>query len=264
MTDGKFSLTRKQEPMEWEVLPEDADERRSFERSVAIHGGNVRAAIANALRIFALVHTGGSFAAQCKIMANEVAKLDLAPVAQPAPSVPAEYVTDATHEKVMDAIAVALGDAYDCLRTWGAWSYGTMSQDDFVQVVEQPDRLAEIADAAIRAMLASGAQPALSVPGRATMIERLKAAVEGECDGLAIDDRHAEAILDYVLAAAPEAPKRKPLTREEMDAATRDAADKLLDCIYEHGTASEAVGPAVRAIGRAVEAAHGIKENSND
>ena len=85
-------------------------------------------------------------------------------VAQPAPSVPAEYVTDATHEKVMDAIAAALGDAYDCLRVWGAWSYGTMSQDDFVQVVEQQDRLAEIADAAIRAMLASGVQPAPSVP----------------------------------------------------------------------------------------------------
>lgn len=60
---------------------------------------------------------------------------------QPAPSVPVEYVTDTTHEKVMDAIAVALGDAYDCLRVWGAWSYGTMSQDDFVQVVEQQDRL---------------------------------------------------------------------------------------------------------------------------
>ena len=95
MTDGKFSLTRKQEPMEWEVLPEDADERRSFERSVAIHGGDVRAAIANALRIFALVHPGGSFAAQCKIMANEVAKLDLALIAQPAPSAPdIDYIVD--------------------------------------------------------------------------------------------------------------------------------------------------------------------------
>jgi hypothetical protein len=35
------------------------------------------------------------------------------------------------------------------------------------------------------------------------MIENMKAAIEGECDGLSITDHHARAILDYVIDAAP-------------------------------------------------------------
>lgn len=35
----------------------------------------------------------------------------------------------------------------------------------------------------------------------ALRVERLKAAIEGECDGLAITDAHAKAILEYVDAA---------------------------------------------------------------
>lgn len=37
-------------------------------------------------------------------------------------------------------------------------------------------------------------------------IERLKDAIEGECDGLSIDDAHARAILEYVLASPPAVP----------------------------------------------------------
>ena len=59
---------------------------------------------------------------------------------------------DARLERTMDAIAQALGDAYDCTRAWSAWQVGTMSEDDFVPIVEQPDRLAEIAQAAINAV----------------------------------------------------------------------------------------------------------------
>lgn len=33
------------------------------------------------------------------------------------------------------------------------------------------------------------------------MIQRMQDAVEGECDSLAIDEQHARAILEYVLAA---------------------------------------------------------------
>lgn len=79
-------------------------------------------------------------------------------------SVPAEV----PREFVMDAIAQALGDAYDCTRVWSAWGYGTMSQDDFHLIAEDGDRLSEIADAAIMVMGASApkpcAQPAPSVP----------------------------------------------------------------------------------------------------
>lgn len=58
----------------------------------------------------------------------------------------------AQKEAVMDAIADALGEAYDCTRVWHAWSYGTMGPDDFALVAADPSRVAEIATAAIAAM----------------------------------------------------------------------------------------------------------------
>ena len=38
-------------------------------------------------------------------------------------------------------------DIYACTRVWEAWSYGTMSADDFVPANEESDLLAEVADA---------------------------------------------------------------------------------------------------------------------
>jgi len=55
-------------------------------------------------------------------------------------------------KKANDAVAAALGDAYDCGRVWAAWSYGTMGEDDFSLVVEDPDRVSEIAGAALDAV----------------------------------------------------------------------------------------------------------------
>ena len=101
---------------------------------------------------------------------------------------------------------------------------------------------------------AAGAQPAPSVPGRATMIERLKAAVEGECDGLAIDDRHAEAILDYVLAAELEAPEAHEATKPA------PSAPNPSDFSVYQPPWSRSDITILRAIARAVEATHGIKE----
>lgn len=56
-----------------------------------------------------------------------------------------EKLREASAEKV----AEALGEAYDCTRTWGAWSYGTMGPGDFCLVAEDSDRLAEIVEAAL-------------------------------------------------------------------------------------------------------------------
>jgi hypothetical protein len=67
-----------------------------------------------------------------------------APVVQPEP--------EAKRDAVIAAVAEALGNAYDCLRDWEAWSDGTMGEDDFVLVTEDLDRVAEIADTAIEAM----------------------------------------------------------------------------------------------------------------
>ena len=61
-------------------------------------------------------------------------------------------LTDDQADKVDEAIREALGDAYDCLRVWNAWSYGTMGPDDFSQVAEDSDRVAEIRNAAAVAL----------------------------------------------------------------------------------------------------------------
>ncbi|SNS16789.1 hypothetical protein [Pseudomonas segetis] len=53
-------------------------------------------------------------------------------------------------DALRDIVAQAIGwDAYDCTRVWSAWGVGTMSEDDFVPVVEQEDRLYEITDACL-------------------------------------------------------------------------------------------------------------------
>lgn len=56
---------------------ENSREREIFDGEVVHAGGDVRAHIARSLRIWAAVHPGGSYAAQCKIMSNEVLKLHL-------------------------------------------------------------------------------------------------------------------------------------------------------------------------------------------
>ena len=65
---------------------------------------------------------------------------------QPAPVA----VVMPEREALRDIIAEAIGgDTYDCTRVWSAWGVGTMSDDDFVPVVEQGERLYEIADSVL-------------------------------------------------------------------------------------------------------------------
>lgn len=53
-------------------------------------------------------------------------------------------------ETLKDVMAAVLGgDAYDCTRVWSAWGVGTMTDDDFVPIVEQEERLYELVDACI-------------------------------------------------------------------------------------------------------------------
>jgi hypothetical protein len=58
-------------------------------------------------------------------------------------------ISDEHRDGVREAVAEALGNAYDCQRVWSAWNVGTMGQDDFTLTAEDGDRVAEIADAAI-------------------------------------------------------------------------------------------------------------------
>lgn len=53
-------------------------------------------------------------------------------------------------DSLRDIIAQAIGvDTYDCTRVWSAWGIGTMSDDDFIKIVDQEERLYEIADACL-------------------------------------------------------------------------------------------------------------------
>lgn len=54
--------------------------------------------------------------------------------------------------RVGEAIHTALGHAMDCTRVWEAWSFGTMTDADFVLVTDQEDRVDEIVSAAIDAI----------------------------------------------------------------------------------------------------------------
>ena len=89
----------------------------------------------------------------------------------------------------------------------------------------------------------------------------LKASIHGDC--FRGTDWELETISTMLIAAAPEAPKprKQPLTDEEIDNTTRKQVDDLLDHIYEYGTAAEGIDYRVRAIARAIEAAHGIGEH---
>ena len=58
---------------------ENCIEREIFDGEVAHAGGDVRVHIAQSLRIWANVNPGGSYAAHCRIMSNEVLKLHLSP-----------------------------------------------------------------------------------------------------------------------------------------------------------------------------------------
>ena len=59
-------------------------------------------------------------------------------------------------EKADEAIREALGDAYDCMRVWSAWGYGTMGPGDFWPVAESDERVAEIREAVVAGL---GIQP---------------------------------------------------------------------------------------------------------
>ncbi len=48
-----------------------------------------------------------------------------------------------TRSQLVELLAPSLSDAHDSTRDWSAWSYGTMTQDDFTPVNE---RLAEIVE----------------------------------------------------------------------------------------------------------------------
>ena len=98
---------------------------------------------------------------------------------------PALTTNDELPEAVIDAVAAALGDTYDCLRVWSAWSYGTMGPDDFRLVAEDGERTAEIARAAIEAYVAATQAVAAQAPAAVVFAEARECS---HCNHVGIND----------------------------------------------------------------------------
>lgn len=110
-------------------------------------------------------------------------------------------LTDEQVAKVDTAICEALGEAYDCLRVWEAWGYGTMGSDDFILVADDSDRVVEIREAVLQALgPVEGAEPLKAEPvpveaiGR-LLTEAMDKAVENGASSVSMPD-------DYVAVAA--------------------------------------------------------------
>lgn len=143
----------------------------------------------------------------CIAEIQELARL-LLPTALPDGDLP---------DAVIEATADAIGDAYDCVRVWEAWSVGTMGPDDFLQVADDGDRVAEIARAAITAWL--GDQAAIKdslTTGRQVepVNQQVLAALKNAADALERAEFFDEAKNAHaVIAAAEQAQQAEPMSR---------------------------------------------------
>lgn len=91
--------------------------------------------------------------------------------------------------ELLDESAADLRDCHTLKGDWGDEHEAREAHDEMLAVAAE-----------LRAMIAAAPQPPAT-----SMIEALKAAVEGECDGLAISDKQARAILAHVLRDLPPA-----------------------------------------------------------
>lgn len=93
-------------------------------------------------------------------------------------------LTDSQREAVREAIAGALGEAYDCTRVWSAWSYGTMGPDDFSLVAEDDGRLDEITEAVCEVLATKEAEPGLEFDADFESLKEQSEAWFSVCDVL--------------------------------------------------------------------------------
>jgi hypothetical protein len=55
-----------------------------------------------------------------------------------------EELTELEKNTLADTVADNTGDTYWCKRVWSAWSYGTMTQEDFEPLGESNDFLDDV------------------------------------------------------------------------------------------------------------------------
>lgn len=61
-------------------------------------------------------------------------------------------VNEALKTAIHDALADELFEAMDCMRQWEAWSVGTMSQDDFVIIADDAERMNDLTNVVMAAI----------------------------------------------------------------------------------------------------------------
>ncbi|QGH74969.1 hypothetical protein MAL1_00223 [Bacteriophage DSS3_MAL1] len=63
-------------------------------------------------------------------------------------------ITEQTASLVREALIEEIGsDTYDCIRVWEAWGYGTMGESDFEVLVDDEERVADLVEAVMQAIL---------------------------------------------------------------------------------------------------------------
>lgn len=135
-----------------------------------------------------------------------------------------------TMERAYDAVAEALGDAKDCIRTWSAWSVGTMRQDDFTDVADDSERVREITKAAMDVFVSS--PEVLELQGKVKTpfdYQRLKSGSKAET----VDGREATYIgeldgLEYGLCFRLEGDDRFSSYNKEGGSSTNQPQDFLV------------------------------------
>ena len=63
---------------------------------------------------------------------------------------------EAAMDRARAALVQALAGTLDCTRVWEAWGCGNMTQEDFVPVNEDDDRVSEILEFTVEALLSPG------------------------------------------------------------------------------------------------------------
>jgi hypothetical protein len=62
-------------------------------------------------------------------------------------------ISEPLKEKLKNTLREQLSDALICTRTWNAWNYGTMGEDDFQLLIEDEDYIDQLAESVLLSIL---------------------------------------------------------------------------------------------------------------
>lgn len=62
-------------------------------------------------------------------------------------------VSDPVKERLKDTLCKQLDDVLICTRTWDAWRYNTMSEDDFEWFAQSEEWIEQLADAILTTLI---------------------------------------------------------------------------------------------------------------